>query len=256
VVEAWPASWRKDPPRPLPVTEASPGAFTLGRLLRAWRIDPRVASALALAIAAAIGAFAAASRSRPAVLGILLLCPAVVGSVLFGGGESVRLGLLTAGLVLAIPFFLGAASAGSMLAAVVAPIGLRTARAWAAVAVGFVAASAALLFGFPDAFLRVLSSTGPLRPGVDLSNLFYYRPDLPASALPFLHGSAAIALALLGGLLARDVRRGASALAAAAVATTTAAFLWPGTEGAAVAIPIALFALEAARTVDRPAPAP
>lgn len=256
VVEAWPASWRKDPPRPLPVVEATPGTFSLGRALRASRLDPRVVMALFLLVAAAIAARAVASRQRAAVLGVFLLGPASLGSVLFGGGEALGLLLLLAALTLArsknsaAALAIGAAAAGSLLAAIVAPLVALRPRAWAFVAIGFLVAGSALILGFPAAFAQLLVTTAPLRPGIGLSNVFYYRPDLPASWPAWLHWKAVVVLAVLAVLAARGVRRGASRFGAAAALATSAVFLWPGIEAAAVAVPIALFAVAAGCNVD------
>jgi hypothetical protein len=253
VVEAWPGSWRKDPPRPLPETEASPGAFAVGRWLRTLRWDPRVFVALASLAAAVIAASLAPPAARPAVLGAGLLAPPTIDGVLFGGGDALTLLLMAFALALAERgrrglscALLGAAGATSVgvWAGTPAVSGARLGAALAFGA-GFLALGAPLVLGFPGAFWDLLVATPTSRPGVGLSNVFYYRPDLPASWLPMLRWACLPGLLGLGVALWRAVRRGASEAAVLATGLTVTAFLWPGTEAAALFPPLVLLALAA-----------
>ena len=255
VVEAWPASWRKDPPRPLPETAATPGAFALGRLLRAlhWR-DPRLVTALALAAAALVASRLAAAPACGAVLAIVLLSPACIGGVLFGAGDAVTLALVLLALALAARqtplasgVALGAATAHSAAALFLAPILTRSRRARFSVAlvIGLLALGYPLILGFPGAFSALLETTPTPRPGIGLSNILFYRPDAPAALATLLRWAALPLLAVLAWASGRATTAGASPVAAAAAITTSFLFLWPGVSAHAVAIPIVLLALAA-----------
>jgi hypothetical protein len=253
VVEAWPASWRKDPPRRLPETAATPGAFALGRLLRALHLrDPRIFSALALLVAALVASRSVAAPGQGTVLALVLLCPASVAGVLFGAGDAVTLALLLIALAFAarrasIPAAttLGAATAQSLGALLLAPIvrgGPRT-RSFAAMSAGLILFGFPLILGFPGALAELVTRTPARTPGIGWSNVLFYRPDAPALLATVLRWSALPALGALAWIAGRTTRAGVSLAAAAGVLTTSFLFFWPGVTGHAVAIPIVLFAI-------------
>jgi len=265
VVEAWPASWRKDPPRRLPETAATPGAFALGRVLRAlhWR-DPRMLTALALVIAALVASRLVAAPARSAILAMVLLCPASVASVLFGAGDAVSLALVLLALAfamrqrdLAAGGMLGAATAHSAAALFLAPIlaGRHRTRFCIAIFIGLLALGFPLILGFAGAFAELVVKTPVTPPGIGLSNVLFYRPDAPAALATLLRWAAVPVLATLAWLAGRVTTAGASPAAAAGVVTTAFLFLWPGVTGHAVAIPIVFFAIagSAAGTHETPA---
>jgi len=259
VVEAWPASWRKDPPRSLPETAATPGAFAIGRLLRALhQRDPRILSALALLVAALVASRSVTTPARSALLGLVLLSPASVAGVLFGAGDAVTLALLLLALLFAarrasIPAAatLGAATAQSLGALLLAPSvsGERRTRFLVAMSGGVILFGFPLILGFPGAFAELVTSTPAVTPGLGWSNVLFYRPDAPAVLASVLRWSALAALVALAWIAGRAATAGASLSAAAAVLTTSFLFLWPGVTGHAVAIPIVLFAI-AGSTAD------
>ena len=265
VVEAWPASWRKDPPRRLPETAATPGAFALGRVLRAlhWR-DPRMLTALALVIAALVASRLVAAPARSAILAMVLLCPASVASVLFGAGGAVSLALVLLALAfamrqrdLAAGGMLGAATAHSAAALFLAPIlaGRHRTRFCIAIFIGLLALGFPLILGFAGAFAELVVKTPVTPPGIGLSNVLFYRPDAPAALATLLRWAAVPVLATLAWLAGRVTTAGATPAAAAGVVTTAFLFLWPGVTGHAVAIPIVFFAIagSAAGTHETPA---
>jgi hypothetical protein len=254
VVEAWPASWRKDPPRALPETPASPGAFALGRALRSWRWDPRVIAALALLAAGIVATRMAPAVARPAVLAVCFLSPASLGAVLFGAGDSLTLLAILAALALAgreakrrAACFLGAAGTLSLGAWSVAPVALTAPRRNHVLVfvLAFAVLGAPLVFGFPEALRQLVVTTSGLRPGIGLSNVFYYRPDAPGVLLDLLRWACVPCLLAVAWLLTRAVRDGASRTAATALGLLATAFLWPGLEASTLVAPLVLLAVAA-----------
>ncbi len=253
IIEAWPASWRKDPPRSLPETAATPGAFALGRLLRTLPLrDPRIVSAFALAIAALLASRLVAATAHTAIIAVVLLAPASVFGVLFGAGDAVTLALLLLSLALAVRrsdlasgAVLGAATAHALAAPWLAPMlaGKHRARFLVAVVVGLFALGFPLILGFPGAFAELVATTPIPRSGVGLSNVLFYRPDAPAGLATLLRWAALPALAALAWTLGRARAAGATPAAAAGAITACFLFLWPGVPAHAVAIPIVLFAI-------------
>jgi len=243
VVEAWPASWRKDPPRELPRELTSPGAYSLGRLARALGgVDPRPLVACGLLVAAV--AWVWRGRGSLFVAGALLLSPPLAVALLFGSGAALAAALLAGALAATRgrALLAGAAAAPwpplfvAGLALVSWPLGP---------AIGFLAAGAPLLIFYPAEYWLALSQAPPLEPSLGFTNLVFYRPDLRESWLPWLRPAGPL---LLAGLALLFWRRGLlrdASLPAAATLATAALLVGPPSTGHAVAVPILLFLLVA-----------
>lgn len=244
VLEAWPASWRRDPPREWARELTSPGAFSLGRLSRATGLDPRtLALALMLLVTAAVARLCPRG-SRLAIAGVLLLAPPLAVGLLSGSGAVLSATVFLAALMTRrARSFLAGAAAAPFPPLFVAALPLAEWPGW--LAVGLFAASAPLVASYPVEFWRVLSSAAPLQPSLGLTNVLLYRPDLPAGLEPWLRG---LGSALLAGLAVLFWWRGLfrrAPVAAAAGLATAALLVGPGASGHAVAAPILLFLLAA-----------
>jgi hypothetical protein len=110
-------------------------------------------------------------------------------------------------------------------------------------AAGFLVWAAPLLFGYPGELLRLLRTDPPLQPSLGLTNVLFYRPDLPLELDPWLRGVAVGLLLVLAWVLhQRGLFERAPAASAAALATT-ALLVGPSATGHAVALPVVLFVL-------------
>lgn len=243
VVEAWPASWRRDPPRELPRALTSPGAFTLGRLARVLGLDdPRWLLAVAMALAAAVALRSAPPASGLALAATLCVAPPAVLSVLFGSGAALSLAAATAAALLSQRRAVTAAVAG--LAASPWPIAGAAMLPFSGVVMlvaGALLWAAPLLLRYPGELLRVLKTDPPLQPSLGLTNLLYYRPDLPAGLDPWLRGAAVALLLTLAWVLYRRSAFEHAPAACAATLATTALLVGPPATGHAVAVPVTLF---------------
>jgi hypothetical protein len=244
VLEAWPASWRKDPPRELPRELTSAGAFTLGRLARTLRgCDPR--SIVACVLLLALAAWSWRGQQRLAVAGTLLLSPPLAIALLFGSGAALAAALLVGALAAARGrALLAGAAAAPWPPLFVAGLALVSWPAW--LAAGFLAAGAPLLMAYPAEFWLTLSQGPPLQPSLGLANAAFYRPDLGEALLAWLLPASQLLLAGLAVVLwRRGLFRDAS-VAAAATLATAALLVGSSATGHAVAVPILLFLLAAA----------
>ncbi|HET7291518.1 MAG TPA: glycosyltransferase 87 family protein [Vicinamibacteria bacterium] len=247
VLEAWPASWRRDPPRELPRNLTSHGAFALGRLTRALGIgDPRWPLAVAMVLAAGVAAFVLAPDRRPALVATLCLGPPVVLAVLFGSGAALAVAAVTCAALVGHRRVLVAPLAG--LAASPWPIAGVAVLPFSGIVllvVGSAIWAAPLLWGYPGELLRLLKTDPPLQPSLGLTNLLFYWPDLPAELDPWLRGIAVAALLTLAWVLHATDRMSEAPAACAASLATTALLVGPPATGHAVALPVTLFLLAA-----------
>jgi hypothetical protein len=245
VVEAWAASWRKDPPRELPRTLTSPAAFSLGRLARALRLDdPRWLMALAIALSAAVALRAAPPDAGLTLAAALCAGPPAVLAVVFGSGAALAVAAATSAWLLGRQRVAARPLAG--LAPGVWPVSgvaMVPISGIVLLAAGFLVWAAPLLFGYPGELLRLLRTDPPLQPSLGLTNLLFYRPDLPLELDPWLRGVAVGLLLVLAWVLhQRGLFERAPAASAAALATT-ALLVGPSATGHAVALPVVLFVL-------------
>lgn len=243
VLEAWPASWRKDPPRELPRALTSAGAFSLGRLARALGgVDPRWI--VACVVLLALGAWLARQRQGLAVGSVLLLSPPLAVALLFGSGAALAAALLVGALSATRGRdLLAGAAAAPWPPLFVAGLSLASWPAW--LAAGFFAAGAPLLLGYPGEYWLTLSQSPPLRPSLGLANASLYRPDLGEALFPWLWRGSQLLLAGLAVLLWRRGLFQEASLASAATLSTAALLVGSSATGHAVAIPILLFLLAA-----------
>ena len=270
--EAWPASFRLDPPGEVLPTRAflPPGPSQLAAIARAVGIrDLRLVLLVALASLAALVALRLEGRGRRAALALALLSgPMAVGTV-FGSPAGLSLAALVgawaagrrgtmAGLLA------GAAAALDHRAALVAPFLLTPGSRWdtrtgrvgapplehrraaapAVMAYLLVVAPVALLD--PVAFAARLGAGSVPGPGLGIFNLLAYRgaeASAGALALAALSPVASVGAALW------LLRRSGPPLARAAVASLAAIVLAPAVSPEAVALPLVLLGLAAVAPV-------
>ncbi len=203
VVEAWAASWRKDPPRELPRSLTSPLAFSLGRVARALGLaDPRWLVALGIAFATAVALRAAPPDARLTLAAGLCVGPPVVIAVLFGSGASLAVAAATSAALLSHRRFATGPLAGLVSASSpVSGVAMLPISGIVLLAAGFLLCSAPLLVGYPGELLRLLRTDPPLQPSLGLTNLLFYRPDLPAGLDPWLRGASVVLLLGLAWVL-------------------------------------------------------
>lgn len=223
VLEAWSTSWRRDPPRPVAETPPSPLAFALGRTLRRAAVDPRLLTALAMIVGAALASRLVSRDRAPTAAAVLLLCPACGLGVVFGAGEMIPTALVLGAGLLAL-------SRGGRVAAT-------------AVGLGALGAAMPLLLLFPGELLRWAVEARPLAPGISASNLLYYRPGHEAAGLALLRVAGPIALALSAFALLRSARARSMPWALLGAMGAAALVLLPSVPAHATAIPIVLLAV-------------
>jgi len=256
VVEAWAASWRKDPPRELPRTLTSSLAFSLGRLARTMSLDdPRWLLALGIAFAAAVALRAAPSEARLPLVAALCVGPPVVLAVLFGSGAALAVAAATSAALLGHRRFVTGPLAGLVSASSpVSGVAMLPISGIVLLAAGFLLCSAPLLVGYPGELLRLLRTDPPLQPSLGLTNLLFYRPDLPAWLDPGLRGGAVALLLLLAWVLYQRSVFERAPLESAAALATGALLVGPPATGHAVALPVMLFLLAGLSPSVKPAP--
>ena len=223
VLEAWSMSWRRDPPRPIAETPPSPLTFALGRSLRRAAVDPRLLTALAMIVAAALATRLVAPGRGLGAAAVLMLCPAGAVGVVFGAGEMILVAVaLAVGLL-------------------VRRRGLRVAAT--VLGLGLLGATLPLLLLFPAELVRWGVEARPLAAGVGLSNLLYYRPGHEAAGMALLRLAGPMALALLAFALLRS--RAARSIPWALLGTLASAalVLLPSLPAHVIAGPIVLLAL-------------
>lgn len=225
VLEAWSTSWRRDPPRPIADTPPSPLTFALGRSLRRAAVDPRLLTAIAMALAATLAMRLAPPGRAVAAAAVVALCPACALGVVFGAGEMIPLALvLGAGLL--------ARERGPRVAATVFGLGL-------------LGAALPLLVLFPGEAFRWAVAARPLVPGIGVSNALYYRPGQEAAGMALVRIAGPMALALLAFALLRSRRARSMPWALLGTMAAAALALLPSVPAHAVTVPIVLLALAA-----------
>jgi hypothetical protein len=237
VIEAWSASFRRDPPAAiLPQPRSAPASPVIRRLLSATGgADPRVLLLLALGGCAALFSMLAPPALQPLALATGLLSPAVAGGVAFGSPAILGLsGILTAGLLAARSGWLSGAILG--ITALIVPPALLGApvvlasgvepRRWIGLAIG-------LLAWMPSVAVE---------PGLGLANLFLYRDTAGGPAGVLL---AVLRVAALIVTIVVSARSRVNPWALAALCVTVGLFLTPGVSGHDVAIPLGLIAVAA-----------
>ena len=263
--EAWSQSFRRDPPGAPPQSAIveQPGQAAVAMVMLPLGLrDPRSVTLLALAaIAVLLVAFA------PEAVALSLLIPAVVTGFVFGSGDLFGLLAVLAGAFLArAGRWLGAGAAlgaGAVLVpptVLVAPLWLApAARERAATVRAALGLAVGLLVPLLLFFLSPLDGLRPAPPvaGLGLVNLAIYFGAEPSGLawawLPLLALGAALALA--PRLAARPEPE---RWAAGSALLLAGLWLWPGASPHALATPLALLVLAAARdpTFDSPAGGP
>lgn len=237
VMEAWSASFRRDPPAAIDAqTRPSPASPILRRVLDlAGRMDPRVLLLLAFAGCAALSSMLVPPALQPLALAAALLSPGVAVGVAFGSPAILGLaGILTAGLLAARSGWLSGVILGTtslivppaLLGAPVVLAGGVEPRRWIGLAIG-------LLAWLPSVAIE---------PGLGLGNLFLYRDTAGGAAGVVL---AILRVTALIVTLVVSARWRANRWALAALCVTLGLFLTPGVSGHDVAIPLGLIAVAA-----------
>jgi hypothetical protein len=240
VLEAWSASFRRDPPAAIvPQGPGAVGAAVVRAALWALgRADPRLLSLLAVGLCAALLSALAPLDRHPLALAAALLSPAAVVAVVFGSPAVVGLaGALAAGWLAPTRPLAGGAVLGVSavlvpptlfaLPVVLSPLsGAQARRAVPGMLIGLAGQLPLLAFG----------------PGVGLPNLFLYRDGAtPAGAAVLV----ALRLAALAGIGVIARRADGDRWALAAGSATLGLWLTPGASGHDLALPLGLLAVAA-----------